>query len=497
MLKRIVSLALCLAVLLVVFSVRPRTQNETAPLWIVTDLNIPVKDLPDNVSKDFCETAAWMLNRDRQDIVLEFLPVDETERNVRLTKLRTEIMAGGGPDVFLFNCNRPVGSESRTFWKNRPMEMSRIAPNVFYYMRTWPERLFPDVQKIMRNDVLLPLDPYLSAAEHIDMDNFLPAVRDACTTEEGLMILPLFITFSTAVYAKAGEDLDTARQTAFRATGMNRFPDRFGKLADYEGRELLFSEADLLEAVRDVLSFGTENVPKMGEDGWNTDAQAFSPRETGGLLYLTSLNTANTMDWTTEQYANVDLSTGSTWVVPTTATNEERIAFKKTHMTGGQMIEPVRNTSGGVTASILTYACVNRNTKRPEDAVRILDCFYQMTSTDTDNGYDFQQGKGYATYLMWGSAEDGLPARNDLLRDGSTTSDWSYIGSSSCDPAPSEERFAEYTALREQVTDARFYGTLDEELQALLNACREAETEQEIEKLVTDTYGKMKVMVGE
>ena len=38
------------------------------------------------------------------DVILEFLPESGTERDTMITRIRTEMMAGGGPDVFIVDC---------------------------------------------------------------------------------------------------------------------------------------------------------------------------------------------------------------------------------------------------------------------------------------------------------------------------------------------------------------------------------------------------------
>ena len=58
---------------------------------------------------------------------LVVIPSDETAAQTKITELRTEIMSGAGPDIFLFSTNRS-------------------------------QRLFEDPKKTMYSDTFLPLD---------------------------------------------------------------------------------------------------------------------------------------------------------------------------------------------------------------------------------------------------------------------------------------------------------------------------------------------------
>lgn len=57
-----------------------------------------------------------------------------------------------------------------------------------------------------------------------------------------------------------------------------------------------------------------------------------------------------------------------------TATSEEQ---RQSIAEAPQIMQPLYNTEGGVSAGITSYVCVNRNTKRPEDAFQVVDFLFK------------------------------------------------------------------------------------------------------------------------
>ena len=75
---------------------------------------------------------------------LEILPLDDEPRQIRLKRLRTQIMSGKGPDVYLL----PTGNQVILRLYSNPKYIP-ISP------------LFPDVNHVMEQGVFLTFLPYM------------------------------------------------------------------------------------------------------------------------------------------------------------------------------------------------------------------------------------------------------------------------------------------------------------------------------------------------
>lgn len=93
-------------------------------------------------------TRSWIMSSGFLDMVLisrltyTYLPRTGAERESQLTSIRTEVLAGKGPDIFICSC-----------------------PN-FDYDNSKPLFLFPN--QVMERRVFLPLDSYLENAEYME-----------------------------------------------------------------------------------------------------------------------------------------------------------------------------------------------------------------------------------------------------------------------------------------------------------------------------------------
>ena len=125
-------------------------------------------------------------------MVLEILPPPQdweghsngTARGAALTRLRTEIMSGEGPDVFLMRYTPYSGIDGNDY------------ENTDFLFR-YPE-------KAMETGLFLPLDEYIeNNAELAEWDKLTQPVLDAGRNEEGLQIIPLNYTFPLLGYPKS------------------------------------------------------------------------------------------------------------------------------------------------------------------------------------------------------------------------------------------------------------------------------------------------------
>ncbi len=470
------SAALICALLLVVSVSACNAPAVNRPLYILIDIPtepwfISSKKITEGL-KDYLQ---YVYDMDPEDVEVEFLPEEESERSVRISALRTAIISGEGPDVFVVSSELPAGQERKDFLK------TANADSPFHNIMAPRERLFQDPQFAMEKGLFLPLDDYLAKAQFFDAGVIEPAVLAAGQTDEGQMLIPLAFTFPTAIFQEGIAGRSNAEQNAYGAAAWNQFPDLFGQIVDYKAEKLLFSEAELLETVRDALAKGDIEPGSINGDADNDmDLRLFFlPEKTEGLVAVCDLNHYDLRYWQ-PTYFSGEWQEGA---VP-------------------EKIVPVKNRENGVTAQITAYIGINSNTPRPKEAFQVLDL---LTRREAMGNIPVREDpKNLLPYHVLFLCYDvyGVPSRNDLLGSdygGSFGYRQSYVGqlTGKTEFIASPVTFDIYKNLRAQVTTARFYGELDWELQEMFNACREAETDEEIEKIVSKAYDTMLMILAE
>ena len=496
--KRCTVLSLLLLISFLVLTCGGCKEKAPEKLHILIDLVLTedFRSTPEEFGRVFQYRGG--LNPDTLEI--EFLPTEEAERTVRIQALRTEIMSGGGPDVFLMTCNFSGWRSGRQFYPYYN-DGGRLAIEDLYQQ----DRLFGNVEKCMENRTFLPLDDFFEKAEYFDPNMILPAVLEAGRTDEGQMVLPITFTFPAAVYQKdivqsqgafpsswqeAVDGSNRAAQKAYGVAAWSQFSDIFPELADTSGWELAVTKEELIKRVKEAVKLSDTDIISQlrgaidsstpGASAFNTktmeiqqENRPYPAEQFDGFLSERSLSYHNMEFWSPGFY-------------------DYRWEVKEY----SQIIEPIYNTDGGVTAGITTYACINRNTKHPEEAFRALDTLF---CTDVQNGYGSKPEEypkiNFQILDFWYCY--GVPARNDLMKDNNFSFQQKFLSRVGVTPGPNEEAFSEYTALRNEVTHARFYGTLDQELQTMYEACLEAESDEEIEKIVSKAYDTMLMILAE
>ena len=140
------TIAAVLAVLCVCLLVLSGCKKEEVTIRGLTEMELTKTTIPNNqfdlLVKQFRE------KHEDVTVVIERLPKDPESREVRFKQLRTEIMAGKGPDVFLLptNTNEVVTSEFDVFDL---------------------EPLFPDVNQAMYNGLFLDISELYCYVEHL------------------------------------------------------------------------------------------------------------------------------------------------------------------------------------------------------------------------------------------------------------------------------------------------------------------------------------------
>ncbi len=281
---------------------------------------------------------------------IEYIPpaCDGQERQIAMSRLRTEIMAGKGPDLLL--CSQKLYNASFSGENDTPF--------------------FNFPAQAMENQLFLPLDEYIEKAEYLDMDGLQPVVMAAGRSEEGQQILPLAYTCRVTLFDReeytptaelpmTWEEMTEDSDPAIRFSSHQYLPNIIGELADYSKDEPAFTEEELRTwAGR---SFATwQTIP----ENLREDQPLCLPID---LLMLDS--------------CQVDLAGEREYT----------------------MI-PCYNLSGGVTAEITAFGAINRNARRPEEAFRILD--YLMDSEIQQSSPLFQSRiSGIPVYTGTGNSD--------------------------------------------------------------------------------------------
>jgi len=374
------------------------------------------------------------------DVIIECIPSDQDEngrlqetsvRAAALDRIRAEIMAGEGPDVFIMEYRYMI---------------DRLSYEVDYGKTNC---LFKYPEKAMENGIFLPLDEYMENSTQLtEWDKQIEAVLAAGQNDEGQQIIPLNYSFPLLAYPKTtGEHIPDKKYTwddmlthpdllpysldlanfGFLNTRDNEWSQPsadlvhvLGTYADFEKEELLITEEELLKTVREILSFEQKDQYESVEQAEEIEIDTY---------YL----------------------------------RDERYNKPMTFM-------PYYSRNGGVTAEIYAFAAVNRNTKRPEDAFKVIDLLMSK---------EFQRtSRLYHEVICLNS----LPLHEELFQK---TTPLGGMQSSMTD-----ENFAAFSAVRAQLTDAVFESEGVFMLQMMLSHCMHASEkgERTVEEIVHEYY---------
>lgn len=372
-----------------------------------------------------------------RNVQVEFLEDLGSDREGQLTRLRAELMAGEGPDLFVLRQNG--------------------ASDLF---------LFPE--KKMEDGLFLPLDRYLEAPKFMDPGGMVQPIWDAGKSADGRqMLLPM--TYDISVVAMRAEDVTLDPEKNYTLSdmlsggtpwltgalahkideidntfGWNVISLAFGQLADYKKEELRFTQEDLGEILEGLLDFNQRaNRGELGD----------LPRGVGVENPVNLPSAIQEKSWRGD-----DLT-----------------------------LAPLYGREGGVTARVIHFAGVNANAGNPAGAFWAADFLL---------GEDYLQSSDFGMYL-WCKT---LPVCQNLLQEDKplfyqrdkknpeVNSTWSL----------NEDEWRAFTALRERITDAEYPTVLDGTIsQAYFDMFYSAEDEPARKKVITETYSKLKMLLGE
>lgn len=180
-------------------------------------------------------------------VEVEIAPIRENERDVYLTGLRTEMMSGGGPDVFV--CRTGTGYHMKT--KGDEPDYSSG------YVKSQPLFKFP--QQAMKRNMFLALDSYIENAQFMEWDKLTPVVMEAGKTEKGQLLLPMTYTVATTAFRESDVEHTPSKDMKWEdmLSGGPHMPlaaiaviDHIGNglapFADYEHDKLAVSEEEMV-----------------------------------------------------------------------------------------------------------------------------------------------------------------------------------------------------------------------------------------------------------
>lgn len=416
-------------------------EREAGPLRILLDVSGSTKyNRTSGVVKNLLDEIA--AQGGPADVEVEYLPQTGRERENAVTHLRTEIMAGGGPDLFIISSN---------YWSDG--EQPGDGP------------LFPFPEKSMVNGLFLPLDKYIENAQFAMWGEFNQTVLEVGRTDKGQVLVPLSYTFPVACFPRfdvshghstdltwddmlAGENLvmkaaamleSGSRENMLQALDNPNFDAIFGKTADYKAEELLFSQEEFTDYTHKQLALYDENPESLAElpEYFHTYAHPWFPQDGGSLTVI-----------------------------------------------------PQYNKDGGVTATVFHYACINANSKRGGDAFFVLDYLLSrdgsFSGTD-DNVYIPKESWRQDFYSLF-TGETGLHIDGGMA--------WSSVYES---PVSGENRSAMEAAVR-CVTAVNVHGKLNKTMADMLSECemmRKGRKEGDPDELIRETYRVMQMELQE
>lgn len=362
-----------------------------------------------------------------------------------LTRIRTEIMAGKGPDVFITVCD------------------PEYEDPVFKY---------PD--QMMSRRVFLPLDDYIEKAKFMEWDKLTPIVMEAGKTDEGQMVLPLTYSMPLTVFRK--EELEhTPSQTltffdiAESSNPASLFsPERTTEFGEYtmDGDRLAAVFSELVNYDTETLAFSEEDIKEI-------------------ILVLGDLESRRAKGEYDDilSYYHTNLMVGFN-----SYPDDEMYNAMFAGIEGKESLPlfPLYSTQGGYCATITSFAAINRNTKRPDDAFFVLDYLLSLECQCSPLYANLTYNQAIPTH------EDAMQRRTEVVSEGVSYNygypTW-YLGRSN---------FDELCALRENISYVRFRTELDEKLVSLLAISKYSPSSGEsLNREVHNAYMEMQMMLAE
>ena len=367
----------------------------THTLWVVTEASCS-----DGMNLQ-AEIIAKRMEKEHPGLTvrLDILPTDPQEREITLKQLRTKIMSGNGPDVFLL----PTGNTLTTDYTNE--HLHRLTRN------TEVEPLFLDVNQAMRSGQFLDLTTFYDGDPAVDTAALKRVIMDAGTVGNRRYVLPLRFNIpvictdpmlwesydiSREKLTSGGPDLVwTLLEQAGGApicAGVQLPTDLtlFSKTFDYEQEQLLLSPKALADYMRLYQRWRSAAVP--GEQtllqaaltetmSYVEDPTWRSILEEPNKDLFRTIRSYNTLSnyvctdlhWSTKSFPLFSCSMADSLETLAVAKTYEAIYGEKREL----LCFPWRDSSGAVTANVTYWGAVGSGTAEPELSYDFLRQFLE------------------------------------------------------------------------------------------------------------------------
>ena len=227
-------LALCLALLTACG--KDEIPESSVDLWVVTEKSADggMNDQAQMLVERFQEAHPEI------SIRLDILPVKEESRDSYLQKIRSEVMSGGGPDVYLM----PTAPLSP------PAEES--------FSTACMEPLYRDVVQQMYNGIFTDISAYYDADDTLGKESLVTGVMDAGVMDGARYVLPLRYTYDVLL-----ADVDALTEMGVDMTVFDGGIDDLYDLAlelDDQYAAYALSVVPGIASLTDYIDHETENV---------------------------------------------------------------------------------------------------------------------------------------------------------------------------------------------------------------------------------------------
>ena len=378
-----------------------RTDAESSTFWILTE-----QSKPDGMNLQL-ESAVEQLRQEYPDVEMnvEILPLEESARVLRFQQIRTQIMAGEGPDVFLL----PTGTEV-VLDEAYEAEPVSILP------------FFSDVNQAMRIGIFKDLSTLYDGDNELNKAELNQKIMDAGCVGTGRYVIPLRYTMPVLFFYSENEPggepaLDLSSMNALSivestlgtgresiGTNVNLSAPFCGlpQLLDYDEKTLQIDTAQMADYLRLYQHWKAKKIPY--------DAQI--SREGSSQMYKSESQLVQSMlpeDFYQVSYDSFGIlwyavGGGMSWITsgfPLYSGNLgnviDSVAYSKVRDLEIQLY-PFRALDGTIYAEITYYGAVNRNTNHPELAYQLLHILlgeeYQWDLyrpiADINSGHRFQ-----------------------------------------------------------------------------------------------------------
>lgn len=386
-------------------------REEVAPvLWVVTE-----ESESDGMNAQALQVVhAFGEEHPEVTVRLDILPTDSTRRELRLKQLRTQIMAGKGPDVFLLpSCNAITYPERS--WR----------VSAYLTLKNQREPLFLDPRQAMGNGVFLDISDYYDRDETLKTEQLQPAVMEAGVLRGERFLLPLrydfpvlflepegvralgleqdCLTASAMALMEAALELGQPLFTGGAEPGFCRLGGGFSLLPqviDYDQEQVTLTEAELASFLKtyqtlETLAGGNHDNRYGPSLITYIQHEKEDPNSTGDIPQMVEANIFP---------RDVPITVGSLSLAPCAAAIAQAEGWEL------EMI-PLRAADGTLAAQVTYYGAVGAGCKHPGLAYDFLRRFL-LEENQWEENRPLKRDKINDVALQYHPIADGWPVRD-------------------------------------------------------------------------------------